>query len=177
MDDYPQHLTIEDTIDNLGRTFLGLTINCARCHDHKFDPITTQDYYALYGIFHSTRYPWPGIELEQEAARLRAAGAGREDSPTPRPRRRRTRRNSARLDKEVQRLKDALKKTRRREKRRASKTQIKEAEKAVAENIAAKPLPFELAYAVAEAPTIDDVAVQQKGDPAKPGAGRAAAVS
>ncbi|MDI1315172.1 DUF1549 domain-containing protein, partial [Prosthecobacter sp.] len=54
VEDYPQHLTIEDSIDNLGRSFLGLTVNCARCHDHKFDPITTQDYYALYGIFHST---------------------------------------------------------------------------------------------------------------------------
>jgi cytochrome c553 len=59
---YPWHLTIEDTIDNLGRTFLGLTINCCRCHDHKFDPLTNEDYYALYGIFQSTRYPWPGIE-------------------------------------------------------------------------------------------------------------------
>jgi hypothetical protein len=59
---YPWHLTIEDTIDNLGRTFLGLTINCARCHDHKFDPLTNEDYYALYGFFQSTRYPWPGIE-------------------------------------------------------------------------------------------------------------------
>ncbi len=66
VDDYPQHLTIEDTIDNVGRTFLGMTINCARCHDHKFDPITARDYYGLYGIFSSTRYPWPGIELDQQ---------------------------------------------------------------------------------------------------------------
>lgn len=62
---YPQHLTIEDTIDNLGRTVLGLTLSCARCHDHKFDPITTRDYYGLYGFFASTRYPFPGIELFQ----------------------------------------------------------------------------------------------------------------
>jgi mono/diheme cytochrome c family protein len=60
---YPWHLTIEDTIDNLGRTVLGLTVSCARCHDHKFDPITTRDYYGLYGFFASTRYPFPGIEL------------------------------------------------------------------------------------------------------------------
>lgn len=62
---YPQHLTIEDTIDNLGRTVLGLTLSCARCHDHKFDPISTRDYYGLYGIFASTRYPMPGLELFQ----------------------------------------------------------------------------------------------------------------
>jgi hypothetical protein len=64
--DYPQHLTIEDTIDNLGRAFLGVSLNCARCHNHKFDPFTTEDYYAIYGIFHSTRFPWPGIELEKK---------------------------------------------------------------------------------------------------------------
>lgn len=62
---YPWHLTIEDTIDNLGRTTMGLTIACARCHDHKFDPISTRDYYGLYGIFESTQYPFPGIELFQ----------------------------------------------------------------------------------------------------------------
>ena len=62
---YPWHLTIEDTIDNVGRTMMGLTISCARCHDHKFDPISTRDYYGLYGIFESTRYPFPGIELFQ----------------------------------------------------------------------------------------------------------------
>ncbi len=66
--DYPQHLTIEDTIDNLGRTFLGLTISCARCHDHKFDPISQADYYGLYGIFDSTRYAFPGIELNKVPA-------------------------------------------------------------------------------------------------------------
>ncbi|MDA0813095.1 MAG: DUF1549 and DUF1553 domain-containing protein [Verrucomicrobia bacterium] len=66
VDDYPQHLTIEDTIDNFGRSFLGITVSCARCHDHKFDPIPTKDYYALYGIFNNTRYPWPGIELDQK---------------------------------------------------------------------------------------------------------------
>ena len=56
------HITIEDTLDNLGKTFLGLTIGCARCHDHKFDPIPTSDYYALYGIFQSTIYPHVGAE-------------------------------------------------------------------------------------------------------------------
>ena len=51
-----------DTIDTLGKAVLGLTIACARCHDHKYDPITSRDYYALYGIFDSTRYPFPGCE-------------------------------------------------------------------------------------------------------------------
>ncbi|WP_165247365.1 PSD1 and planctomycete cytochrome C domain-containing protein [Paludisphaera soli] len=56
------HLTIEDTIDALGKSVLGLTVACARCHDHKFDPIRQADYYALYGVFASTRYPFPGGE-------------------------------------------------------------------------------------------------------------------
>ena len=57
-----RHITIEDTLNNLGKTFLGLTIGCARCHDHKFDPIPTADYYALYGIFDSSVYPHAGAE-------------------------------------------------------------------------------------------------------------------
>jgi hypothetical protein len=44
----------DDQVDVVGRTVLGLTVACARCHDHKFDPITTADYYALAGIFFST---------------------------------------------------------------------------------------------------------------------------
>jgi Protein of unknown function (DUF1553)/Protein of unknown function (DUF1549)/Planctomycete cytochrome C len=57
-----QHLTIQDTIDTLGQAVLGLSLGCARCHNHKFDPVTTADYYALYGIFDSTRYAFPGSE-------------------------------------------------------------------------------------------------------------------
>lgn len=46
---------IDEQIDVTSRAFLGLTIACARCHDHKFDPILTADYYALAGIFASTK--------------------------------------------------------------------------------------------------------------------------
>ena len=66
IDDYPQHLTIEDTIDNMGRVVLGLTLSCARCHDHKFDMILQTNYYGLYGIFNSTKYAFPGIELDKK---------------------------------------------------------------------------------------------------------------
>ncbi|MFO0427860.1 MAG: PSD1 and planctomycete cytochrome C domain-containing protein [Planctomyces sp.] len=51
---------VDEQIDTLGRTFLGMTFGCARCHDHKFDPIPTADYYALAGIFRSTRSLTPG---------------------------------------------------------------------------------------------------------------------
>ncbi|HYF36959.1 MAG TPA: PSD1 and planctomycete cytochrome C domain-containing protein [Prosthecobacter sp.] len=46
---------IDEQIDTLGKAFLGMTFGCARCHDHKFDPITHEDYYALAAIFRSTR--------------------------------------------------------------------------------------------------------------------------
>jgi hypothetical protein len=56
------HLTIQDTIDTTCQAVLGLSVGCARCHDHKFDPVNREDYYALYGIFASTRYAFPGSE-------------------------------------------------------------------------------------------------------------------
>jgi len=46
---------IDEQVDTIGRAFLGLTLGCARCHDHKFDPIPTDDYYGLAGIFKSTK--------------------------------------------------------------------------------------------------------------------------
>ncbi len=46
---------VDEQIDTVGRAFLGLTLGCARCHDHKFDPVPTEDYYALAGIFKSTQ--------------------------------------------------------------------------------------------------------------------------
>jgi hypothetical protein len=59
------HLTIQDTIDTLGQSVMGLSLGCARCHDHKFDPVTMDDYYAMYGIFDSSRYAFPGSEQKQ----------------------------------------------------------------------------------------------------------------
>src|SRR5438874_1764712 len=46
---------VDEQIETVGRTFMGLTLGCARCHDHKFDPLPTEDYYALAGVFKSTR--------------------------------------------------------------------------------------------------------------------------
>jgi hypothetical protein len=46
---------VDEQIDTVGRAFLGLTLGCARCHDHKFDPVPARDYYALAGVFKSTR--------------------------------------------------------------------------------------------------------------------------
>jgi hypothetical protein len=72
------NLTIDDTIDNVGKAMLGLSVACARCHDHKFDPIPSRDYYALYGIFESSKYPFPGTELYPHAkdfVALSATGA------------------------------------------------------------------------------------------------------
>ncbi|GMV99315.1 MAG: hypothetical protein AMXMBFR84_04540 [Candidatus Hydrogenedentota bacterium] len=51
------HDMIDDQIDVVSRGFMALTVNCARCHDHKFDPIPTADYYSLYGIFRSMQTP------------------------------------------------------------------------------------------------------------------------
>lgn len=51
---------VDEQIDSMGRTFLGMTLGCARCHDHKFDPVPTSDYYALAGIFRSTKALTPG---------------------------------------------------------------------------------------------------------------------
>ena len=48
---------IDDRIDVVTRGFMGLTVTCARCHDHKYDPIPTKDYYSLYGVFASSREP------------------------------------------------------------------------------------------------------------------------
>ncbi len=61
-DDRDVHLDLEDTIDTFGKSMLGLTISCARCHNHKYDPISARDYYGLYGIFASTRFSFPGGE-------------------------------------------------------------------------------------------------------------------
>jgi uncharacterized protein DUF1553/uncharacterized protein DUF1549 len=65
----------EEHVDAIGRTFLGLTLACARCHDHKSDPISAQDYYALAGVFASVKIselPTMTDDLWQPVAKARA---------------------------------------------------------------------------------------------------------
>ena len=162
VDDYPWHLTIEDTIDNLGRAFLGLTLSCARCHDHKFDPVSTQDYYALYGIFQSTRYPWPGIELEQKQRDF-VPLASKEEAARRRDERQRALEEADRGILEM----DAVQR-RAADPERAELRDELGKRKAERDRLASLPL-SEDAYAVGEAPQCGDAAVQRKGDPAHPG--------
>ncbi|MEQ8766698.1 MAG: PSD1 and planctomycete cytochrome C domain-containing protein [Planctomycetota bacterium] len=71
------HDIIDDRIDVVTRGTMGLTVSCARCHDHKFDPIPAADYYSLYGIFAGTTERLVNLEAEPEvteAYRRFAAG-------------------------------------------------------------------------------------------------------
>ena len=54
---------IDERIDAVGKGMLGLTVSCARCHDHKFDPIPTADYYSLHGVFANVTEPYDQPEL------------------------------------------------------------------------------------------------------------------
>src|SRR5207302_8284946 len=57
----------DERVDSVSRGRLGLTVSCARCHDHKFDPILTKDYYALAGVFASTTAaPRPIADLDKQ---------------------------------------------------------------------------------------------------------------
>jgi Protein of unknown function (DUF1553)/Protein of unknown function (DUF1549) len=71
----------EEHVDAIGRTFLGLTLACARCHDHKSDPVTAQDYYALAGVFASVKLselPTMKDELWRPVAKARGEVAALE---------------------------------------------------------------------------------------------------
>jgi hypothetical protein len=64
---------LDDRVDTLTRGFLGLTVSCARCHDHKFDPIPTQDYYSLAGVFSSCKLSDVPLAPKAEVERVAAA--------------------------------------------------------------------------------------------------------
>ena len=88
---------VDDQIDVTARAFLGVTLACARCHDHKFDPFTQKDYYGLAGIFFSSHIlPGPGAKTEGSPV-LRAPIA----SPADLERQRQYDSSTARLQKQI----------------------------------------------------------------------------
>ncbi|MEE3373055.1 MAG: PSD1 and planctomycete cytochrome C domain-containing protein [Planctomycetota bacterium] len=167
-----RHITIEDTINNLGRTFLGLTVGCARCHDHKFDPIPTADYYALYGIFESSVYPHPGAEhkpwREQFVYRV-----GKEQADTRLAKHREVLNQWNQKERAaLERYRDFQRKkvedpNRSREQAWQHVLAVREARRPYAE---AFPV-LERAYAVVDGPDPHDAVIQKGGNPAKRGRG------
>jgi hypothetical protein len=96
-----QYLDFADAIESVGRSVLGLSIGCARCHDHKYEPVSVEDYYALYGILQSTKWSFPGGEEHKRPANLvplvpPAEAARRDQARTA---------ELARLDDEIRKLK------------------------------------------------------------------------
>ena len=69
---------IDDRIDVVTRGLMGLTVQCARCHDHKFDPIPTADYYSLYGLFSNSHEPDPKPLVGENPDRQQAADYDKE---------------------------------------------------------------------------------------------------
>ena len=162
---YPQHLTIEDTIENLGRAFLGLSISCARCHDHKFDAISKEDYYGLYGIFQSTRYPFPGIELDKKPRDFVPLIEEEKYEALIEPYKKAVTEADAQV-KELKEQKKAADKAGEKERVAQLEKEIKEA---TARRDQVKEPKFERAYAVADAKPVD-AKIHQRGDPKSPGA-------
>ncbi|MCA9056743.1 MAG: DUF1549 domain-containing protein, partial [Planctomycetaceae bacterium] len=70
----------DEQIDTIGRAVLGQTLGCARCHDHKFDPVPTEDYYALAGILTSTEVMENRYMLGQQRLMEQLIGLGAEGS-------------------------------------------------------------------------------------------------
>ncbi len=172
---YQWYLTFEDTIDNLGRTVLGLTVNCARCHDHKFDAIKQEDYYGLYGFFQSTRYPWPGTELSKVPYDLVPLIPPEEAEAALQERKQKQAELDARV-KQGEAEKAAADKAAKETPTPDVKERADAAAKAVQaarkerDQFAKTPLPFETAYAVAEgARWVGNARMHTRGDPEKLG--------
>jgi len=64
---------LDDRVDTLTRGFLGLTVSCARCHDHKFDPVPTRDYYSIAGIYYNTNLTDTPLAPEEEVKAYNSA--------------------------------------------------------------------------------------------------------
>jgi hypothetical protein len=152
------YLTIEDTIDTLGKSILGLSLGCARCHDHKYDPVSNLDYYALYGIFDSTRYAFPGSEKEKRPRDLVPMISAAEYARVTGPLQKRL----GELDAELKKM--TAQRAGNPAPAPAAVAELKREKDAVAAQIAAIPV----AYAVQEG-KVHDARLQRRGDPSNLG--------
>jgi hypothetical protein len=155
------HLTLEDTIETTGRAFLGLTLRCARCHDHKYDPVTQRDYYSLYGIFASTTFPYAGSEEFQSKKFPRSGFVPLFEPRWAEPKLRAFRTRISALEKEVQSL-ESLKDPKSRDRMNSSTRELARLRNA------SLPADVPGCYSVTEGKPVD-VAIQRRGDPANAG--------
>ncbi len=146
--DKDMHLTHEDVIDTVGKSVLGLTLGCARCHDHKYDPVSMKDYYGLYGIFASTRFSFPGCEPKQQPRDLVPLIPQAEADALIQP----WRDSLAQLDAELKANTNAPDRRERQSRR---------------DLLAAQEPRFDVAYAAVEG-TPADAKLQRRGDPEQP---------
>jgi hypothetical protein len=185
------HLTIADTLDTLGRSVLGLSIGCARCHDHKYDPISMSDYYALYGIFASTQYAFPGSEerrrpydfvpLLPEAEAAPLAAAHKAELAVVDAEIKRLDGELGEINKSIKAAEDAAAKAADMPPSAEAATMLaslKTRRDALAPQLAAQRAqrekldlagPYEVAYGVMEG-TPGDAKIQKRGEPTRPGA-------
>ncbi|MFT5410952.1 MAG: hypothetical protein ACI9NC_003685, partial [Verrucomicrobiales bacterium] len=178
---------IDEQIDVASRSIMALTISCARCHDHKFDPIPTADYYALAGIFGSTQV-MNGLRNKGAGGnnylnanafeKLHAGGSGKIPAPAARPAVNQKR--IAQLKKEIATLEQALRKDgkKRSQNAKQQRDELKQLRKQLAR--ASSPskkgkgggakLSDDLVMAVGEASKINNWRINVKGDPKNLGA-------
>jgi len=157
------HLTLEDTIDTVGRAFLGLSLRCARCHDHKFDPVTMSDYYGLYGIFASTKFPYAGSEEFQSMKHPRKDFQPLLPPAEAEPYFERYRQQVAKLKEEIGALEQNKPADKEGKERLAGlQQQLRQLERT------AMPVDLPTAYAVAEGPVVE-TRIHQRGEPSEPG--------
>ena len=136
--------TLDDRVDTFSRAFLGLTVACARCHDHKFDPIPIQDYYSIAGVFNNTG------EGETPLAEPDVINAYHE------------------ARKPIDALHDKIRKTKKQPQTDELKKQIADWQKEVKELEAKAPAKFEFAHTLRDAGS-KDMKVALRGNPLKPG--------
>ena len=146
--------TLDDRVDTVSRGLLGLTVSCARCHDHKFDPIPTLDYYSLAGVFNNSRNidsPLASDEVIAELNRFNAAVAEKANA--------------------IKQIQDRLKK----EKREASEEEkgqladLEAARQEIQANVPASiPMPVPTVHTLSEAGN-KDMPVALRGNPRKAG--------